>query len=341
MNENIILNTILNKIKNEYKEDISIFACYGSYVTGNYHELSDIDFFIIPKTEKGFQLSKEFIIDNIGYDLWGIPWDRIERIIDFEDRLISVLLDSSVLYNCNNGDLEKFNQIKNRAKELLENEDYIQNKCRQKIIDLKSSFFEVVKTNNINEIKNIEMTFLANCLTIFAFINNTYIKKGLWNLENEIKNYSILPVSWKERVNYLLKLTDKDKIILVLKEMIIDVENLINIKKQPDTFNANDLIGFYEELKSIYNKLFDACKKKNFLKVLYAAHTIDTEIKNNLKEKITQYNLPMLLQIAQTKDYKKISEACLISEAKILDVCKQNGIEIMKYKNNRDFSERF
>ena len=42
MNENIILNTILNKIKNEYKEDISIFACYGSYVTGNYHELSDI-----------------------------------------------------------------------------------------------------------------------------------------------------------------------------------------------------------------------------------------------------------------------------------------------------------
>lgn len=71
MNEQII-NIIFEKIEKDYDNDIAIFSIYSSYVRGDAYEKSDIDFYFIPKTNKGYELHTGFILDYIGYDLWPL-----------------------------------------------------------------------------------------------------------------------------------------------------------------------------------------------------------------------------------------------------------------------------
>ena len=60
-----------NKIKVKYSDDIAVVVCYGSYITGSAYQKSDLDFFFIPKTNKGYEMNMQFIIDDIGYDFWS------------------------------------------------------------------------------------------------------------------------------------------------------------------------------------------------------------------------------------------------------------------------------
>ncbi len=63
---------LIEKIKRDYSNDISLLVIMGSTIYNDTHERSDIDMFFVPKTERGFNLEFTFIIDEIGYDFWDI-----------------------------------------------------------------------------------------------------------------------------------------------------------------------------------------------------------------------------------------------------------------------------
>ena len=65
-----IIEALINKIERKYKNDIAVVVCYGSYITDTAYEKSDLDFFFIPKSKKGYEMNTQFIIDDIGYDFW-------------------------------------------------------------------------------------------------------------------------------------------------------------------------------------------------------------------------------------------------------------------------------
>ena len=37
-------------------------------------QVSDLDFYFIPSTPRGYEMSYQFIVDDIGYDLWPVSW---------------------------------------------------------------------------------------------------------------------------------------------------------------------------------------------------------------------------------------------------------------------------
>jgi predicted nucleotidyltransferase len=63
-----LIELLIDKIKKDYFEDISIIYLYGSYLNEDFHELSDIDLFIVTKSDKGYKLGFTFILNGIGYD---------------------------------------------------------------------------------------------------------------------------------------------------------------------------------------------------------------------------------------------------------------------------------
>lgn len=67
-----IVAWIINKVKTEYADDISLVLIYGSYINGTAHSKSDVDCYYIPKTERGYHLAADFIIDSVGYDIFPV-----------------------------------------------------------------------------------------------------------------------------------------------------------------------------------------------------------------------------------------------------------------------------
>ena len=50
----MIVEWVLGKIKNNYKNDVSLLIIYGSYENGTTNPLSDVDFYFIPKTDRAY-----------------------------------------------------------------------------------------------------------------------------------------------------------------------------------------------------------------------------------------------------------------------------------------------
>lgn len=80
-----VIEWIMNRVKTEYADDISLVLLYGSYINGTANSKSDVDCYYIPKTERGYDLGTGFTIDGVGYDLFPISWERITRISDLQE----------------------------------------------------------------------------------------------------------------------------------------------------------------------------------------------------------------------------------------------------------------
>lgn len=243
-----ILEIIVSKVERDLFQDVAIVVCYGSFVTGKQHRYSDIDFFFIPKTKKGLQLSFQFIIDGIGYDFWPITWERIRNISELNDQLESILLEGKILFYSSKDDLERFE----------------------------------------------------------TFVGKT--RRNLTKQDQKEKTYT---------------------------------EDAASNEHSPQTVDPSMLNGFYEELKSIYNKVKFACEEQDLQSTEYAARIIDDGIESLVKPFLKDKEFPTLRLVCKSKNFSLILEELAIHEHLLLEVLRDLNIKLNIYKDVNEFEHVF
>src|SRR5690606_37273974 len=105
----------IEKIRRDYQDDVSLVVVMGYYIYGDTHDKSDLDLYFVPKTERGYNLGFTFILNDIGFDMWPISWDRLKKIAAHDERITSIVTEGKVLYHSSDLDLERFNDLKSKA----------------------------------------------------------------------------------------------------------------------------------------------------------------------------------------------------------------------------------
>ncbi|OCL26274.1 hypothetical protein U472_09695 [Orenia metallireducens] len=342
-----LIEALINKIKSKYKNDIAVVVCYGSYITGSAYDKSDLDFFFIPKTNKGYKMNMQFIINDIGYDFWPLSWEHAERIANFEETIISIIAEGVVVYYSEPEDIKRFNFLKQRIKELTtnkDNENILINEAEKLIVKAKSIFFDMKYMSKEYETVDVNCSQILNLLfNVIAILNSTYIKKGVYNIENEVKNYSVLPEKYIEHFNLAIRskcLSEKREFV---KKIIINVDKLLQEKKskQEIKISNKNFKGFYEEIKSNYNKLIHACNNKDYLKAFFTAHSIDHEMKNMLGNKYKDFSFPNLIKNIDETNYEKLKKLTYKHEEELVNLLQKYRIDIVEYENIDTFLESF
>ena len=340
--KNKILEAIIKKIENDFQDDVSILTCYGSYITGGYNKFSDINFFFIPKTDKGYDLSYQFIINEIGYDLWPISWERAKRIANLDEQLISIIMDGEILYYSSYQDLNKYDDFKRQITKNLLNKEFIAKKVNNLLSEIKSIYFDI---NQVNDNINIPQVYraLEKYLFALALINGKYLLKGIENIENEIRMFAIIPKDFLKNYYELINFESHKKVSTILLKMINDFPDITksyveNGDQQP---NPKELIGFYEEFKSIYNKFIQACKHENYAAAIYSSLLISRETDNFLKQYIKTDEFPELTYFVRQKKYQYAIELCKTHEKLLLKLLKDNKVSINYFDNIDIFAKYF
>jgi predicted nucleotidyltransferase len=337
-----ILATIIEKIEISYPEDISLLICYGSYVTGDYGLMSDIDFFFVPKTEKGYTLGEQFILDDIGYDSWPVSWERLIRISQLEEHITSILMDGKVLFASSEDELHKFDELKKNVVQRLHNKTTIRDRSKRSIEKAKVLYFAL--QNDENDIMFIHaMNIMETLLFALALINGTYTHKGVKRIDHELKRFSLLPERFLERYQRLIRTHDASVRQNILRELIHETETLWNThfgsgKEAPD---VSELKGFYEEFKSTYNKLLCACDEKNYEQAYYAGYMIDQETQEFLVKYSKPGTFPDMMNTIIRNDFEIVRVKCLDHERQLLNLLNQHGIKINTYRNIHEFRQSF
>ena len=103
---------VINKIENEYKDDVALLVGIKGHSTDGDCHSECFDFFV-PATERANELAETFIIDGVGHDLYPRSWERIENSVNLND--MALLLDqATILYARSEEDENRFEDCKNR-----------------------------------------------------------------------------------------------------------------------------------------------------------------------------------------------------------------------------------
>ena len=128
-----LIDWAIKKIENEYKDDVSLLlGRKGACKVPSDGEEMAFDFFI-PATDRGYGLARTFIIDDMGYDLFPMSWERIEGLAALNEGIIFCLADSEILYARNEADRERFEILRKTLYNNLKNKEYAYKKSLEKI----------------------------------------------------------------------------------------------------------------------------------------------------------------------------------------------------------------
>ncbi len=114
-----LIDIIIQKVQKEYKNDIDLIGVCGSFFTGDFYEKSDLDLLVVLNNERGWGFSTCFILDGIGYDFYGSPWIKLEKMASFDHTFVSHIIDVDIVYYREPEYKDRFMQLRQKALNII------------------------------------------------------------------------------------------------------------------------------------------------------------------------------------------------------------------------------
>lgn len=346
-----VLEWAVDKVSREYRDDVAILAVYGSYVNKTADELSDVDFFFIPKTERGFGLSRTFIIENVGFDLFPMRWGRVEGLSEFREPLAPLLGDSEIAFASTPDDERHFLSLREKMDSNLRNSGFMHERA------LASYSKGIVYLNELRAAQQVgACRLLAGrmllCLSdAVAYENRTYFRRGLKSHFDDLSRMDALPPGLLEAYDGIVAASDGASLkasaekmasccrgFLRLGEVDLDVPEhgslaAAVLQKGGEPINHEELVSFYEETVSTFNKVWRSCEgsapdcRKAFIAGVCLQRVLD--------EEVFQLGLEVLGSF-DWRDLRGFASACRRAEHAIVSEIEKVG-PLARFENFEEF----
>lgn len=266
-----LINMVIERAKRDFPDDIAIIGLSGSFSTEDFHEKSDLDLIIINNTDRGWEISSTFILDDVGYDIYCTTWEtRITAQANLESPMISCLLDLKILYCSKPEYMEKFNAYKQKALVMLALP--VGKACierAKKYIDIaKQEYVNTLLADDIGSVRYASAKAAYELINAITNLNNTYFKRGVKRYLEEMATYSYMPDNFEKLYFSVIEAKTIEEIRSSSYEMLQSVIRLYNkmfadlvTQPVPTTDNLN---GTYEEMWcNNRNKVITSVKTKD------------------------------------------------------------------------------
>jgi len=326
-----VADLLVEKIKKDYRDDISIVALCGSYIYDDTHPMSDLDFYFIPKTERGYEMAQGFILEDIGFDFWGMSWDRAESLAKYKETNTSIISKARIIYWSSQSDLERFNALRNLG-ENISHEEFLSKSIEQAAVCQDFYFKMLESKSDFSVVKQNAICILYYSAFSIALLNGGYIERGGRNLLNEVLAMKLYPNEYKDLYEKIIQSNHIEEIINSAQSIIMNLRSLIQMQQKIRKESITQ--GFYEELKSTYNKLLHECETGNQQGIMLAITKLIADISLLFtEEQYSDSNFPDLFLISQKRDINELIRAIQVHEKVFIDILRKEKIPVVRYKN--------
>ena len=292
-------------------DSLALIGVYGSVVTGDEYEKSDLDLMILINDENGQVLADGFIIDDvdIGYDLYCTSWDMLENDAQCGHAHLSRLFDSMIVYCKDKSALKRLDGIRRKAAELLASDKRYE-KADQAYGDAKKMLAEVYLAQSLSKARSCAgaaIEFIENAVMLY---NGQYFRKGTKRTFDELKQLH-LPFDLETKIIDIIRAETVEKIRSRLTELLVLVNEYLKVPTKKELPSATNLWGTYEEMYSNWkNKMAEAAGRNdiyssfmNLLSLQYMFHEIaesiavdDFEIMDKFNSQKLEENVDVFVQ---------------------------------------------
>ena len=185
-----IIDAILEKEKRLCPGAIALIGIYGSFQTGDIHPLSDLDLLILINDDRGWQLGRTFIQDDlqVGHDIYCTSWESLRQDARYEHPNIAKLMDSRIVYCADEkyrAELQALrDQVQKKLSEPFGEADY-QN-ADNELNKARSCYADAMTAEDLNEIRRFAGGVLYYAENALALLNKTYFQRGVRRAYDEL-----------------------------------------------------------------------------------------------------------------------------------------------------------
>ena len=334
-----IIDAIINKAEKISPNSLGLIGVYGSALTGDEHDKSDLDLLILINDEEGYKLATGFILEDlgIGYDIYCTSFESLENDAALPHAQISKLMESEIVYLKDESALIKLNELRNKAKEFL-NSDKRFSRCEEILSKAKLLFGEMNLCDNIADARLFSYGIISFILDAVMIFNGRYFTRGIKRTFEEISDLN-LGEEFFEAINNITKSKDIISIRENSKILIKSAENHIKIKKEKAPTSKN-LAGTYEEMYSNWRNKMEEAENNNDT---FSSFMNLSSLQYMLKE------LSIEFDIGEFKPLSEYSPDDLIRNREIFDECLEKykeiyhkaGLKVKSYHSVEDFTENY
>ena len=337
-----IAETFIEKIRRDYADDVSLVVVMGSYVFDEIHDRSDLDMFYVPKTDRGYNLGFTFIIDEIGFDLWPISWERLSGIAHHKERITSIVTDGMILYSSSPEDLRRFEELKEAARNTLDRKE-----CMERAAAVFSESYRLIyrlqSQISLSGVRREGILLLNNIAHTLSLLNGTPIRRGRSKLKKEVMEMRLVPEDFPLLYDTVFFSDKIDDIRNDLLQLMKNTEKLVQDEKDSllKKSSVKDVFdGFFEELINYYNKIEHAYEINDPLTCLFAACEIHEEIDHALcYSDLKSFMLPDILAAYDPENLEKILITSREHKARFTTLLESYGVTIRRFRDEAEFEK--
>lgn len=270
---NRIIDAVIAKAKRVCPGSLAMIGIYGSFMTGDIHEKSDLDLLILVNDDDGFQLSSGFIQDDlgVGHDIYCTTWERLEDDAKFEHPHLSKLMDSEIVWCPDPADRERLESLRQSVRERMTSPLSVKDfgRAEHLLTEAERYYAKAMYADMLTEIRKQAAGILYALPDALMLLNKRYYRRGVRRLYAELRILERCPPQICELLDAVVISATPDSLKTALTsllretEMVFDTvrEELADQKEPP---SPDNLGGTYEEMFSNWrNKMVLAAETDN------------------------------------------------------------------------------
>ncbi len=265
-----IIDAVIQKANTRYPGALALIGVYGSFVTGDIHERSDLDLLVLINDDRGWKLGCTFIQDDlqVGHDIYCTTWESLERDALYGHPNISKLMDSKIVYCADEKYRERLEMLRKQANDILtapfSEEDYV--KAENMLKEAEYCYTMAMISEDMPGVRKGAGGVIYYAENAVAMLNKKYFHYGTKRVYEELYGMEDRPEKFAEIIESIISADSvaqiKKHLTLLLKEMTASFQKVherVSVQKKAVT--AETLKGTYEEMYSNWrNKMYLAAK---------------------------------------------------------------------------------
>lgn len=276
----------IRKIESEAPDDVDLLIGHPQWNVPE--DGNEVRFtYFLPNSEKGMSIAKTFIIEDIGYDFWGMPWERLEHIATLEESLTAVLLDGTILWSRNEEVCKRFTDLQQLAKERLEDSSYCLETALKRISDAMDAYKVMAFEENLSHVRK-GLSCIADLLSMaIADINGSYFKRGPEGQDRVLDALPLVPEGYTDDYRRITRAVTIGDCCSLAHDMIAKVRSFfseIRMKyessdiTQDQDYNYEDMAAWYEEGTYSFRRLYSYTCRGDAARTLQWGYSLQAEL---------------------------------------------------------------
>ena len=336
-NREFVTQWVIDAVKNEYPEDIALVVSHTTLRIDD--QVRAVSYFV-PITERGYRFGRTFILEGVGFDIWGIDWARLEKFAELEEYNITCLADGEILYARTEEDAERFRQLKRRQAENLSNPEKMR-QCALSSYEKAKNIFAEMMFAAISDAKMCAGYVLDYLAQAIAFSNHQYFRKSQTDQIEELTDMKKVPKRFLELYRNVIDESDVETQRKLCHEAVCVVREFLEKESTVDKDNLNYntdfqmLADWYAELSYTWLRIRYYSRRNDPVKTYMWGILLQQELnivcddfgikRMGLME---HYNVNRLNEFADYADHL---------EEKMRTIITEGGGKIHEYKSMEEF----